>query len=528
VGGTPSSQLCHDRYPFPQAGLRSGPGFQRAWPPGRLPPVQQPQNSAIDRAEDLGLTQMPTRLGVQPSRGGALGSLARALARARREPDGGPRSGSQLRPLLQDLTAELGVRGLDWLPDDGHPGEAWPVHRPGTIDWNLAGRVAPAEVHLVGEEDRRRSPRLAAGEGRELYVRTGPGVVPSGVLRVVSDRSLTLGRAAFVALAELVSSTAAAAEGDGSQSRRERDLGRRVAALTHDLRNQVTLALLHLERQREEPGTQASLDQLEDVLCAARDLCQGSLTGEDARAPRRLLLRSILLEEARAAGAVSRAKRGVSVQARCSLDLAVNGELVTLARLVRNLIVNAVEASAEGGLVRVQGVALPDGRVAVVVEDGGRGMSAERVHSLLAPGRCAGGGTGYGGVSLLECLGRLDAECEVHTAPGAGTRFEVRLPGAPPRDRPSLLLLDPDFARRRMRCTGLIESGLGAWTASHPAAALELLRAGRPAGLLVARGTHGTALASVLDQAARAGVPVSSLPAGQMAAATPRPLPGTQ
>jgi len=398
------------------------------------------------------------------------------------------------------------------------------------VDWGLVADLAPGQVHSVGQQDRLRSPRLAAGEGREFYVATAAGVQPAGVLRLLSDRTLPLGRTALVALADLVAGLCAAREQGAAArvARREREIGRRVATLAHDLRNQLTLAILQLERVRDHSDGETRvfdrLDVLENVLCAARDLCAGTLADDPPTPRKRLVLRSILIEEARAAQALSRGGRQVSLAVRCPTNLRLLAELPTLARLVRNLLLNAVEASVDGGSVRIEARSTADGHVELTVEDQGAGMSAERLQRMFDAGASGTGGTGYGTVSLVECLTRLDSACRVETAPGAGTRITVRLSGAPPEDRPAVLLLDSDARRRSARAARLSAAGYGSWQAANPAQALAVVRGTPLRALLIARGVAGAGLADLVAHCAREGLPTPTLAAGEDAAEVLAPL----
>jgi len=442
--------------------------------------------------------------------------------------------GPDLGALMRDLCRELGARDLAWLPRGPSPmpgsDRAHAAGRTGgassgrgdtrAVDWGLVADLAPGQVHSVGEQDRRRSPRLAAGEGREFYVATAQGVRPAGVLRLLSDRTLPLGRRALVALADLLAGLCATREQGAAArtARRERDIGRRVASLSHDLRNQLTLAILQVERVRDRSDSVAGLldglDVLENVLCAARDLCSGTLADEPPAPKKRLVLRSILIEEARAAAALSRNGRQVSLAVRCPTDLRLLADLPTLARLVRNLLLNAVKASVDGGAVRIEARPTQDGSLELVVEDQGRGMSAELVERLFHAGVSGAGGTGYGTVSLVECLKGLDATCRVETAPGAGTRVTVQMAGAPPEDRPAVLLLDPDPVRRSARASRLYSAGYGVWQAASAGEALVLVRSTSMRALLIARGTAGAGLAELTDHCAREGVRTTTLAAG--------------
>ena len=130
-------------------------------------------------------------------------------------------------------------------------------------------------------------------------------------------------------------------------------------------------------------------------------------------------------------------------------------------------------------------------------------MSAERVARLFHAGVSGAGGTGYGTVSLVECLTGLGAACRVETAPGAGTRVTVRLSGAPAEDRPAVLLLDPNPRRRRARAVRLSSAGYGAWQAGSPAEALAMARGTPLCALLIARGATGAGLANLAAHCAR-------------------------
>ena len=174
--------------------------------------------------------------------------------------------------------------------------------------------------------------------------------------------------------------------------------------------------------------------------------------------------------------------------------------------------------------MRVEARPTPDGCVELTVEDQGRGMSAQRARRLFHGGASGAGGTGYGTVSLVECLTALNAACRVETAPGAGTRVTVRLAGAPAQDRPAVLLLDPDPRRRKARAARLSTAGYGTWAAGNPAEALAMVRGTPLRAVLIARGAAGTELANLAAHCAREGLPTTTLAAGADPAEVLAPL----
>ncbi|TDJ79779.1 MAG: HAMP domain-containing histidine kinase [Planctomycetota bacterium] len=453
-----------------------------------------------------------------------LTGLARALGNA------GSADPAAATALLQGLAAKLGARTFDWHPETPAVAAVGGGRRDArTIDWGRAGAIPPGRLLTVGAEQRRRSPRLAAGEGWEVLIAPTTGH-PRGLLRIASGRPIGLSEHEFVALADLVAGLArhAAQQHAFAGEQRERAAGRRLATIAHDLRNQLTLSLLQLERleapraghaapeaapkaaPEAAPEVAPEARALRAVLEGARDLCLDTL-GRGGAAPDRsaLVLRSILVEESRAAATFARDARRVRTLVRCPSHLRVHADRTTLARLVRNLLSNAIEASCDGGEVRAEAVATASGAVALTVEDDGRGMAAADLQTLFAPGATGGGGTGYGTASLLEALATLGAELDVETAPGRGTRARVLLPGIPDGESPAAMVLGSTGRRTRAWARALGEAGLAVHHTGTPAEALALLRRLPIELVVLARGTgqaDDTRLAALLEHCARYGV----------------------
>ncbi|MCP3920599.1 MAG: hypothetical protein GY711_34160 [bacterium] len=425
-----------------------------------------------------------------------------------------------LESTLKAAGEVVGAARLEWVDAVG---EADGGPRDGSrreLDWGLARRMGPGAV-LELDALGRRSPRAAAAAPGEVWIAASGSAPVPGFLRVVGrPRADGPGLCSLADLASQARRTDEALRG-ARAGRRERELGRRVATLTHDLRNQLTLAVLLAERLRSE-GTPEELDRLEGVLCAARELCAATLAGDQAPAsPRSLVLRGVLVEEARAASALARGSLEVGMRVRCAANVRVFCDLTALTRLVRNLMVNAVEASFDSGEVRIAVAAegAGDGGLVLVIEDDGRGMSRLEVARLFGAGESGKpGGTGYGSASLAECLATLGGELEVETAPGAGTTVRVRLPAPPDPDRPAALVLDGDARRLNERAREAADAGYGVWRAANAEAALAILRGTAPALALIARGTRGDDMGPVRAQLERARTRVVSIAAGQRVA----------
>jgi len=108
-----------------------------------------------------------------------------------------------------------------------------------------------------------------------------------------------------------------------------------------------------------------------------------------------------------------------------------------LHRIVGNLLENAIKFTPEGGSVGVR--VREDGDAVVLeVEDTGIGIDEDALPQVFEAFRQESEGmareyegTGLGLSIVKELADALDAEIEVHTQKGEGTRFVVRMPAAP-------------------------------------------------------------------------------------------------
>jgi len=322
----------------------------------------------------------------------------------------------------------------------------------------------------------------------------------------------------------------AAEQGQQHLGEQERRLGRRAAALNHDLRNQLNLASLQLERLRSEAvgparaevGPErvqaADLADLSRSLGSARDLCASTLGGPGTLARRRLALRPRLLEQARGARELARAGGALAVLVRCASDLYVSAHPTLLDRLVKNLLLNAMCASSDGGEVRL--CANQQGsQVRLEVSDLGRGMDRAEREEWMRAGWSGGGGSGYGSASLQECLQGLGGRMELDSAPGKGTSVTVFLPGVPQEHGPLVLLVDSNPARRAEQEQLLLVRGIPVAPAGDLHEARTWLDNFTLAAVIVARGFHAEGLPEFQQAAGRAGleVHVVGLQAGEFA-----------
>lgn len=228
-----------------------------------------------------------------------------------------------------------------------------------------------------------------------------------------------------------------------------------TAGLAHELRspiqNLIGQAEVALMRSREEESYRrilaSQIDELTDLARGVDNLlamCTRETDGEQA------LEEFDLCEELdlRLQRERSRAHRGsVGIELRHEGDTRVVADREALMRGLGNLIVNAVDYSPPGGVVRV--VVREVGQdLEVIVDDSGPGVPLEERQHIFEPfvrGRAGGNGrAGYGlGLAIVRAAVHAHGgEIFVEDAPRCGARFRVRLPkgvgidaGTPTRGR---------------------------------------------------------------------------------------------
>lgn len=258
---------------------------------------------------------------------------------------------------------------------------------------------------------------------------------------------------------------------------------RTSSRLAHDLAQTVTHARLELET-----GSAAGRDAALRCLVEAERLLAGGTAG--SREVGTATLRAVLEAAARSAVATrtNRASEVTSARIRVRVvdDDAALVDASIVARLVRNLVWNAVEASPARGRVWVDGSR--DGReLRVEVRDEGRGMSRALRSRLYATGSERPRGHGVGARSVAACAALLGARIEVETQRGRGSRVRVRWTSDGPK--PVVALVDALDERRQALAAELVDAG---WRVVEARGARELhetLEGRSVTTLLVARGT---------------------------------------
>jgi signal transduction histidine kinase len=217
-------------------------------------------------------------------------------------------------------------------------------------------------------------------------------------------------------------------------------IGQLSAGVAHELNEPLATMLGFAQLCRKHPGLPASvtadLDKIITATLHAREIIKKLMLFARERPPvqERVDLRRVIDEgcafvEARAA------KADVEIQRRIQPDLpTVYADPNQLVQVLVNLVVNAVQAMPEGGLLTVD--AFTENSVVVLaVEDQGVGMTPEAAHRAFEPfftTKDVGVGTGLGLAVVHGIVTAHGGTIRVQSEPGKGSRFEVRLPIVPP------------------------------------------------------------------------------------------------
>jgi signal transduction histidine kinase len=217
-------------------------------------------------------------------------------------------------------------------------------------------------------------------------------------------------------------------------------LGRLAGGVAHDMNNVLAaiLALASANQETQPPGSPAH--------GAFRTITQAAVRGgkmvksllsfarQHPAEERELDLNAILGEE------VSLLERTTLSRVRLELDLApglrpIRGDAVALTNAFMNLWVNAVDAMPDQGRILLRTRNLEDGRVEVLIQDTGCGMTPsvlERAQDPFFTTKEEGKGTGLGLSMVYSTVKAHRGQVEIWSEPERGTSVRMLFPASAP------------------------------------------------------------------------------------------------
>ncbi len=338
-------------------------------------------------------------------------------------------------------------------------------------------------------------------------------------------------------------------------------LGRLAGGIAHDFNNLLTVILGygHSLQDSVPPNSRAAreLGELRTAAERATQLTRQLLafSRQQILQPKPVLLNDIVTQ----IESLLRRTLGGDVVLETSLDEdtgTVHADPSQMEQVILNLVINARDAMPGGGTVHVSTRNVtheaggndddlaPGDYVELSVADTGSGMNEETRARIFEPffTTKGTGGTGLGLATVYGIVKQSGGHVTCESAPGRGTRFEVRLPRtgdvvarrrpttaeAPPRGSERLLLVEDESAVRHLMLMVLSQHGYQVTTAIDGPDALARISAGEPFDLLVTDvrmpGMSGTALYAQV-QALRPGMPAVLMSGDSLPGVTGTPTP---
>ncbi|HAH05095.1 MAG TPA: hypothetical protein DCM05_00995 [Elusimicrobia bacterium] len=209
-------------------------------------------------------------------------------------------------------------------------------------------------------------------------------------------------------------------------------VGRMTAAFAHQMRTPLHVISSTAEFALETPDLDSkmkeSLEMVQRNAAQATDSVKSLL--DFAKAGKPQLVESKLNDTVKAAVHPLEklcASRGISLKVDFGEPPPVLLDSPQIRAVVQNVLVNAIEASQEGGTVEVRTAATSDGGAQVVVRDEGAGMPPEVLAQASAPFfTTKEHGTGLGLYLSKRVLAEHGGTLHLDSLPGRGTTATIR------------------------------------------------------------------------------------------------------
>ena len=225
------------------------------------------------------------------------------------------------------------------------------------------------------------------------------------------------------------------------QAQRMATIGELTSTTTHEFNNLLMTILNYAKlglRHKDEPSRDKAFQRILDSANRATKITGSILAMARSRngqlestALRPIIEDTLLLLE--------REFRKYRIQLETKLDDVpeVLANASQIQRVLVNLLVNARQATSEGGLVRIALQSdLAADEVVLTIRDSGTGISAEVLPRIFdpyfttksGPDASGKGGTGIGLASCKEIIDLHQGRIRVESSVGKGTAFIIRLP----------------------------------------------------------------------------------------------------
>ncbi|HEY3359290.1 MAG TPA: ATP-binding protein [Polyangia bacterium] len=293
-----------------------------------------------------------------------------------------------------------------------------------------------------------------------LRIRDALGRVPAHAPLDLPPSALTVAEyAGLVEAFNELSARLATTEAELVMAEKVALLGQLASGIAHEVGTPLNVMsgyAQYLKRRLPDADAQATLDKIVGQAERLAELIRRVLDfARPAPAQRQAVDLGQVVEQALelCAGAL----RGLRVATTLAPDAPpVSGNAQLLEHAVANLVLNAADAcrcAPGGGVISVATVREPGpagggaGWLACSVTDDGCGIRPEHLGRIFQPfftTKAQGQGTGLGLALVDRIVRQHGGRADVHSAPGVGTVFTLRLPCAPAAAGPAQRLADAD------------------------------------------------------------------------------------
>jgi PAS domain S-box-containing protein len=320
---------------------------------------------------------------------------------------------------------------------------------------------AITDILPAGDYQRARA-RLAAGAAMDAFETTtavdGRPVALAVTLSALRGRSGSLdGLIAIVRDITLQRE----AESRLHQAEKLTALGQLAGGISHDFNNLLQPILGYLQLVKQNPDNRPLLERSLRIMESAavdgaetvRRIQQFARLRPDEQFVsvdvNQIVQNAAAITQPRWAERIAHDSRTLDLRLNLTPVPAIHGRPAGLTELMTNLILNAMDAMPEGGVLTVD--TRPEtASVVIVVRDTGIGMSDAVRRRIFEPffSTKGEGGSGLGLSMAYSIVERHGGDIAVESEPGRGTTFTLRFPVAPAPSPPSAALGDGARGRR--------------------------------------------------------------------------------
>jgi signal transduction histidine kinase len=362
----------------------------------------------------------------------------------------GPRESLRmlLKPSYQVHTADSVEKGLKLLSENKPDAIVMDIRMPGTTGIEGLRRIRQIDPHLSvimltgfgALETAKEALRLGANDyiSKPFDAREMREVISRNVERTRLHRTSESAAGEIKELNNRLLQELA-------QKERLASLGQASAEFVHDIGNPLTIVWGYVQllakkleesERTDDPNAVSSNKELEIIEQNVR-LCRDLLNmwqsyGSVEAAPHKLISISEIVREVVASVGAMAKETAVEVKVDVTDDpCSLPGDAVQITRAIQNVIINAIQASAESkGSVEVNCIR-KDFYVDVRIADTGHGISPEQAAKIFDPyftTKQGKSGTGLGLFITKKVVEDHSGSIKVDSTPGVGTTITIRLP----------------------------------------------------------------------------------------------------